>query len=174
MYLNCGIGEDSWESLWLQGYQTINPKGNQFECSLEGLMLKLKLQYSGHLMQRTESLEKTLMLGKTEGRRRDDRGWDGWMASPTWWTWIWVNSRRWWWTGRPGILQFMGSQSVGHNWATELSWTKSITQKLMSCSSTWCTKSAYPFFFTLLKGLCCSSSCLWLFSLLQLLPPMRI
>ena len=108
------------------------------------------------------------------GGEGDDRGWDGWMASPTWWTWIWVNSRRWWWTGRPGVLQFMGSQSVGHNWATELSWTKSITQKLMSCSSTWCTKSAYPFFFTLLKGLCCSSSCLWLFSLLQLLPPMRI
>ena len=59
-------------------------------CSLEGLMLKLKLQYFGHLMQRTDSLEKTLMLGKTEGRRRrgHDRGWDGWMASPTQWTWM--------------------------------------------------------------------------------------
>ena len=70
MYLNCGFGEDSCESLRLQEDQTINPKGNQFECSLEGLMLKLKLQYLGHLMRRTESLEKTLMLGKTEGRRR--------------------------------------------------------------------------------------------------------
>ena len=67
------------------------------ECSLEGLMLKLKLQYCGHLMWRTDSLEKTLMLEKIEGRRRSgDRGWDGWMASPTQWTWVWVNSRSWW------------------------------------------------------------------------------
>ena len=49
-------------------------------------------------------------------------GWDGWMASPTRWTWVWVNSRSWWWTGRPGVLQFMGSQRVGHDWATELKW----------------------------------------------------
>ena len=54
----------------------------------------------------------------------DDRGWDGWMASPTQWTLVWVNSGSWWWTGRSGILQFMGSQRVGHNWATELNWTK--------------------------------------------------
>ena len=54
---------------------------------------------------------------------RDDRGWDGWMASLTWWTWVWVNSRSWWWTGRPGVLWFMGSQRVGHDWATELNWT---------------------------------------------------
>ena len=92
-------------------------------CSLEGLMLKLKLQYFGHLMGRTDSLEKTLMLGKMEGRkRRDDRGRDGWMASPTQWTWVWVNSGSWWWTGRPGMLQFVGLQRVGHDWATELNW----------------------------------------------------
>ena len=75
-------------------------------------------------MRRTDSFEKTLMLGKIEGGRRGDhRGWDGWMASPTQWTWIWVNSRSWQWTGRPGVLQSMGSQIVGHNWATELNWT---------------------------------------------------
>ena len=230
----------------------INP-----ECSLEGLMLKLKLQYFGHLMRKSDSLEKSLMLGKMEGRRRrgrqrmrwlggitdamnmnlrklwemvkdrepwhtavhgvtqsqtrlgdwavtmltychydvnwcfwtvvlektleslldckeiqpvhskgdqswvfigrtdaeaetpvlwpphakswthwkrpwccerlkageeDDRGWDGWMASVTWWTWVWVNSGSWWWTGRPGVLRFMGSQRVGHDWVTELNW----------------------------------------------------
>ena len=93
-------------------------------CSLEGLMLKLKLQYFCHLIRRTNSLAKTLMLGKIEGRRRrgeeDNRGWDGWMASPTQWTWVWVNSGSWWWTGRPGVLRFMRSQRVGHNWATEL------------------------------------------------------
>ena len=66
------------------------------EYSLEGLILKLKLQYFGHLIQRTDSLEKTLMMGKTEGkRRRGDRGWDGWMASPTQWTWVWVSSQNW-------------------------------------------------------------------------------
>ena len=91
------------------------------EYSLEGLMLKLKLQYFGHLMQSVDSLEKTLMLGGTEDRRRrDDRGWDGWMASPTQWTWVWVNSGRWQWTGKPGMLQSMGSQRVGHDCATEL------------------------------------------------------
>ena len=56
------------------------------------------------------------------GGEGDDRGWDGWMASLTQWTWVWVNSGSWWWTGRPGVLQFMGSQRVGHNWVTELNW----------------------------------------------------
>ena len=54
------------------------------------------------------------------GGEGDNRGWDGWIASPTQWTWIWVNSRSWWWTGRPGVLWFMGSQRVRHDWATEL------------------------------------------------------
>ena len=97
---------------------------------LEGLMLKLKLQYFGHLMWRVDSLEKTLMLGGTGGRkRRDDRGWDGWMASLTRWTWVWVNSRSWWRTGRPGVLQFMGSQRVRHDWVTELNWTELNTYR---------------------------------------------
>ena len=56
------------------------------------------------------------------GREGDDRGWDGWMASQTQWTWVWVDSSSWWWTGRPGVLWFMGSQRVVHNWATELNW----------------------------------------------------
>ena len=96
-------------------------------CSLEGLMLKLKLQYFGHLMRRTDSSEKTLMLGKIESRRRRGRrGWDGWMASPTRWTWIWVGFGGWWWTGRPGVLRFMGSQRVRHNWVAELNWTECL------------------------------------------------
>ena len=79
-------------------------------------MLKLKLQYFGHLMWRADSLEKTLMLeGLGAGGKVDDREWDGWMASPTRWAWVWVNSRSWWWTGRPGVLWFMGSQRVGHD-----------------------------------------------------------
>ena len=94
------------------------------EYSLEGLMLKLKLQYFVHLMQRPDSLEKTLILGKIEGRRRrGDRGWDGWMASPTQWTWVGESSWSWWWTWKPGALQSMGLQRVGHDWATELNWS---------------------------------------------------
>ena len=90
------------------------------EYSLEGLMLKLKLHYFGHLMGRADSLEKTLMLGKIEGGGEGDgRGWDGWIASPIQWTWVWVNSGSWWWTGRPGVLQSMGLQSVGHDLANE-------------------------------------------------------
>ena len=85
--------------------QPVHPKGDQ----------------SGHLMWRVDSLENTLMLeGLGAGGEGDDRGWDGWMASPTRWTWVWVNSRIWWWTVMPGVLQFVGSQRVGHDWVTEL------------------------------------------------------
>ena len=101
-------------------------------------MLKLKLQYFGYLMWRADSFEKTLMLGKIEGgRRRGHRGWDGWMASPTQWTWVWVSSGSWWWTGRSGVLQSVGSQRFGHDWVTELNWddlrvqhVKSIKQRV--------------------------------------------
>ena len=93
------------------------------EGSLEELMLKLKLQYFGHLMRRADSFEKTRCWERLRaGGEGEHRGWDGWMASPTQWTWVWINSGSWWWTGRPGLLQFMESQRVGHNWATELNW----------------------------------------------------
>ena len=93
-------------------------------CSLEGLMLKLKLHYFCHLMERFDSLEKTLMLGGIGSRRRGQWRMRWWMASLTPWTWIWVNSGTWWWTGRPGVLRFMGLQIVGHDWVTELNWTE--------------------------------------------------
>ena len=125
MLLSCGVGEDSWESLGLQGNPTkdllkeilkeISP-----EYSLEGLMLKLKLQYFGHLIRRTDSFEKTLMLGKIEGRRR--RGWQRmrWLNGIT--EWVWVSSGSRWWTGKPGVLQSVGSQRVRHDWESELNW----------------------------------------------------
>ena len=86
------------------------------ENSLEGLMLKLKPQYCGHLMRRADSLEKTLKLGKIEGRRRRGRqddvvGWHHWLNG------VWASSERWWRTREPGVLQSMGSQRVGHDWA---------------------------------------------------------
>ena len=69
------------------------------------------------------------------GGEGDDRGWAGWMASPTQWTWIWVDSGSWWWTGRPGVLWFMGSQRVGHDWVTELNWTDSSVGKESTCNA---------------------------------------
>ena len=93
-------------------------------CSLGGLMLKLKLQYFGHLIEELTHWKRPWCWeGLGAGGEGHDRGWDGWMASPTRWTLSLSNSGSWWWTGRPGVLRFMGSQRVGHDWATELSWT---------------------------------------------------
>ena len=99
-------------------------------CSLEGLMLKLKLQYFGHLMWRADSLKNTPMLGKIEGRRRRGRQRRRWLDCIT-------NSmelglgglQSWWRTGRPGVLQFMGSQRVRHYWATELNWIECLMKE---------------------------------------------
>ena len=116
---------DSWESLTTAriSNQSILKEISP-EYSLEGLMLKLKLQYFGHLKWRTDSLEKTLMLEKTEGRRR--RGWQrmGWLNGITnAMDMSLASSMSWWWTGKPGMLQSMALQRVGHDWATELNWT---------------------------------------------------
>ena len=113
----------------------INP-----EYSLEALMLKLKLQCFGHLMGRTDSLEKTLMLErlKVGGEGDHNRGWDGWMASLTQWTWVWVNSRIWWWTGKPGGLQSMGSQRFRHDWTAEVNWAICLRVELLGQISTLC------------------------------------
>ena len=95
------------------------------EYSLEGLMLKLKLQYFGHLIRRTDSLEKTLMLGKIEGSRRRGQQRMRWLDDITnSMDMHLVGSGSWWWTGRPGVPQSMGSQRVGHNWMTKLNWTE--------------------------------------------------
>ena len=83
------------------------------EYSLEGLILKLKLQYFGHLMEELTHWKRPWFWQRLKaGGEGDDRGWDDWMASLTQWTWVWVNSVSWWWTGRPGVLQSMGSQRV--------------------------------------------------------------
>ena len=87
------------------------------EYSLDGLMLKL--QYFGHLIRRADSLEKSLMLRRLKAGEEDNRGWNDWMTLPAQWTWVWASFGRWWRTGKPGMLQSIGLQRVGHNWVTE-------------------------------------------------------
>ena len=125
MLLNCGSGEDSWESLGLQG----DPTSPFWRRSALGFLWK-EWCYSWNCSTLATSCEvlthwKRLWCweGLGAGGERDDRGWDGWMASLTRWTWVWVNSGSWWCTGRPGVLWFMGSQRVGHDWATDLIWS---------------------------------------------------
>ena len=95
-------------------------------------------------MQRADSLEKSLWWeGLGVAGEGDDRGWDGWMASLTRWTWVWVNSGSWWWTGRPGVLQFMGSQRVRHDWGTKLNWTE-LEWKSRKSRDTWSNRQIWP------------------------------
>ena len=104
-------------------------KAIRLEYSLEGLMLKLKLQYFCHLMRRVDTLEKTMMLERSRaGEEGDGRGWNGWIASLTQWTWVWANSGRQWRTGKPGMLLSMGLQS--RTWLSDLTTT---TKSLPAC-----------------------------------------
>ena len=93
-------------------------------CSLEGLMLGWNSNTLANRWKELIHLKRPWYWeGLRAGGEGDDRGWDGWMASPTRWTWVWVNSGSWWWTGRHGVLRFMGSHRVRHDWVTELNWT---------------------------------------------------
>ena len=136
MLLNCDVGEDSWESLGQQGNQTspFSKRSNQSvlkeispDYSLEGRKLKLKLPYFVHWCKELTHWKRPWCWERLKtGGEGDDRRWNDWMTSLTQWTCVWVNSRSWWWTGRPGMLQSMGSQRVRHDWETELNWTGKI------------------------------------------------
>ena len=122
--LNCGVGEDSWESLGLQG----DPTSPFWRRSALGILWKewCWSWNSSTLATSCEELTHWKKLwcweGLGAGGEGDDRGWDGWMPSLTWWTRVWVNSGSWWWIGRPGVLWFMGLQRARHDWVTELNW----------------------------------------------------
>ena len=121
-----------------QEVKPVNPKTNQFWIFTGRADAEAEASVLCHLMWRTDSLEKTLMLGKIEGRRRiswtteDNGGWAGWMVLLTPWTWVLASSRSWWWTRKPGVLQTMGLQRVGHYWATELNWSFIFSHPFMS------------------------------------------
>ena len=133
MLLNCSVGEDSWESLRLQG----DPASPSQRRSVLGVHWKdwcwswnsnTLATWSEELthLKRLWCWERWRAGGEGDDRGWDfDRGWDGWMASPIQWTWVWVNSGSWWWTGRPGVLRFMGLQRVRHDWVIKLNWKRS-------------------------------------------------
>ena len=123
---NCGVGEDSWESLRLQGDPTSLP---QRRSVLSVHWKDWCWSWNSNTLatsweELTHWKRPWCWEGLGAGGEGDDRRWDGWMASLARWTWVWVNSGSWWWTGRPGVLWFMGSQRVRHDWATELNSTE--------------------------------------------------
>ena len=128
MLLNCGVGEDSWESLGLQGGPT-SPSQRKSVLNVHwkdwcwGWNSNTLATWCEELTYWGKKKKPWCWERLKAGGEGDDRGRDGWMASWIQWTWVWVNSRSWWWTGKPGILQSMGSQRIGHDWATELNWT---------------------------------------------------
>ena len=133
MLLNCGVGEDSWVPWTVRRSKPVNPKGNQSWITIG------KIDAEGEAPILWPPDAKSLLIGKDPDLGRDwgargegdDRGWDGWITSPTQCTWVWVNSRSQWWTGRPGLQQIMGLQGVGHNWATEMNWTELNLMKVI-------------------------------------------
>ena len=165
MLLNCGVGEDSWESLGLQG-DPASPSSR----SVLGVHWKdwCWSWNSSTLATWWEELTHWKRPWCWEGLgaegEGDDRGWDGWMASPTWWTWVWVNSGSWWWTGRPGVLWFMGLQGQTRlrDTTEQLNWTKlrgkKNPKKLNRKQKRYCNKfnkdfKKVPFYHSLVPSL---------------------
>ena len=132
MLLYCGVGEDFWEVLGQQGDQTsqfwrkstLNIHWKDWCWSWNSNTLATWYKELTHL-KRPWCWERL-----KAGREGDNRGWDGWMASPTRWIWVWANSGSWWWTWRPGMLQSMGSQRVGGNWSTELNLPSALGESI--------------------------------------------
>ena len=109
------------------------------EYSLEGLMLKLNSNTLATWWKEPIHWKRPWCWERLKaGGEGDGRGWDGWMASPMHWTWVWINSRSWWWSGKSGMLQTMGLQRVRHDWATELNWADEFLTKLSALSCFKC------------------------------------
>ena len=141
MLLNCGVGEDSWESLGLHGNRSVlNNHWKDWCWSWNANPLATWCKELTR-WKRPWSWERL----KAEG---DNRGCNGWMASPTRWTWVWASSGSWWWTGRPGVLQSMWLQRVGHDWVTKLmSFTTGLGKKASACLYIYSLNAFSVFFF---------------------------
>ena len=121
MLLNCGVGEDPWESLDCRQIQPVHLKGNLSWIFTGKTCWSWISNTLAMWCEELTYLKRPWCWKRLKaGRERDDRGWDGWMASLTQWIWVWASSGSWWWTGKLGVLQSMGSQRVGYNWVTEL------------------------------------------------------
>ena len=126
--LNCGVGEDLWESLDCKEIQPVHTKGNQSWIFIGRTDAEAETPIRGPPdgEELTHWKRSWCWEGLKAGGKGDNRGWDGWMASPTRWMWVWANSGSWWWTGKPGLLQAMGLQRVRHDWTTELNWMNKL------------------------------------------------
>ena len=123
MLSNCVLEKTLESPLDSKEIKPVNPKGNQPRIFIGRTDAEAETPILATWCEELTHLKRPWFWERLKaGGEGDDRGWDGWMASQTQWTWVWVNSRSWWWKGRPGILQSMGSQRVGHDWATELNW----------------------------------------------------
>ena len=123
MLLNYGVGEDSWESLGLQE----DPTSPSYKKSILNIHWSTDAEAEAPILWPTDAKNWLIWKDPDSGKdwRREEKGitgWDGWLASLNQWIWVWISSGSWWWTGRPGVLQSMGSQRVGHDWVTELNW----------------------------------------------------
>ena len=172
MLLNCGVGEYSREFLDCKETQPVHPKGEQ------------SLVFIGRTDVEAETgilwppdAKNWLIWGDPDAgnhwrqKEKGMTGWNGWMASVTQWTWVWVDSRSWWWTGRPGMLRFTGSQRVRHDWPTQLNWTQYMLKLLLFCYSKTNTTSVggrhswFPF----VREVCFLSNCPSCWGFLKLL-----
>ena len=151
MLLKCGVGEASWEPLGLQG----DPTSPFWRRSALGFLWKEWCwNWNSNTLatwweELTHLKRSWCWEGLGSGREGDDRGWDGWMASPTRWTWVWVNSGSWWWTGRGLVCCDSWSHRVGHDWVTELNWIELnvhtiLSAQSFSCVPLWNPLGLYP------------------------------
>ena len=152
MLLNCGVGEDSWESLDCKEIQPVHSKGDGSWVFFGRIDVEAETPILWPPDAESWLIWTDPDAGKDEGRRR--RGQQRmrcWMASPTQWTWVWVDSGSWWWTGRPCVLWFMEQQRVGHYWVTEVNWTHRTLLLLHAwpydsvtlCHWIWITKESH-------------------------------
>ena len=133
MLLYCGVGEDSWESLDCKEIQPVHPKGNQswiFIGSIDADATLILWPPELKNCKRPWCWERLQAV-----REAGDRGWDGWMASLTQWTWVWVGSRNWWWTGRLGIVQLV--HGVTKIWTQLSHWTDYVIKQMLSIYSSY-------------------------------------